>query len=72
MLWGILLVCVGCITSGEKITANGVFQYIILTVVGSKYTGVLWLLQNLLGVYLIFPLLWYTYTEHENIFEYFF
>ena len=72
MLWGILLVCVVCITSGEKITANGVFQYIILTVVGSKYTGVLWFLQNLLGVYLIFPLLWYTYTEHENIFEYFF
>lgn len=72
LLWGILLVCVGCITSGEKITVNGVFQYIILTVVGSKYTGVLWFLQNLLGVYLIFPLLWYTYTEHENIFEYFF
>lgn len=29
----------GCITSGEKITVNGVFQYIILTVVGSKYMG---------------------------------
>ena len=59
MLWGILLVCVGCITSGEKITANGVFQYIILTVVGSKYTGVLWFLQNLLGVYCKTPYLSY-------------
>lgn len=72
LLWGILLVLVGCMTSGEQITLKGVFQYIILTSVGSKYTGVLWFLQNLLGVYLVFPVLWYIYAEHEKIFEYFF
>ena len=40
--------------------------------VGAQYTGVLWFLQNLLAIYLVYPLLWYLFNEKYDFYEYLF
>ncbi len=42
------------------------------TNVGSQYTGVLWFLQNLLGVYLLFPIIHRVYYNDFKLFSYLF
>lgn len=56
--------------SNEPLTISSLLRYILNTAVGSKYTGVLWLLQGLVAVYLIFPVLWHIYHEHYKVFAY--
>ena len=58
--------------SNEPLTISSLLRYILNTAVGSKYTGVLWFLQGLVAVYLIFPVLWHIYHEHYKVFAYIF
>ena len=74
LIWAVILIVVGALTQSpvEKLTLSSVVNYVLATNVGSKYTGVLWFLQNLLGVYLIFPILFKAYSEDFKLFRYFF
>lgn len=58
--------------SNEPLTISSLLMYILNTAVGSKYTDVLWFLQGLVAVYLIFPVLWHIYHEHYKVFAYIF
>lgn len=73
LLWGVLATA-GLLLDGNR--ANFSLRdivYAILNIqVGAAYTGVLWFLQNLLAVYLIFPMLWYLFHERENLYKYLF
>ncbi len=74
VLWGGVLAIVGlALDTGRTGFDVGDVIYAILNIqMGAAYTGVLWFLQNLLAVYLIFPVLWYLYHEKEKIYSYFF
>ena len=72
VFWCVILTVVGCLASGEQLSLSVVVQYTLATALNSKYTGVLWFLQNLIAVYLIFPVLWCLYKDHGIIFDYFF
>lgn len=74
VIWSVILTVFGYILSSpeEPISLRIVFDCFIGTRLGSTYTGVLWFIQYLLAVYLIFPALWYLYKEHTEIFNYLF
>ena len=74
IVWAIILSALGCLISaeGEKVSFETIYFYLVNTEVGSKYTGVLWFLQNLLAVYMIYPLLWYCYKNYFDLFKYLF
>lgn len=74
ILWGVILGVTGFELGHPKepITFEMVYYYLVNTRVSFEYTGVLWFLQKLLAVYLIFPGLWYLYREHFSVFRYVF
>ena len=71
-VWCVILTLAGMAIDmdSEPITFYNVFKYVISTQVGSKYTGVLWFLQSLTALYLVFPILRYMYDEHFGLFKY--
>ena len=73
LIWSIILIIVGAALSpeAEHLTIRSMVGYILGTNVGSRYTGVLWFLQNLIAVYLIFPILWKVYQDF-HLFQYLF
>lgn len=72
LIWSVILTLIGSWMAGEILTFRSFLLYILNTCMGSTYTGVLWFLQSLLAVYLVFPLIWHIYKEHQRVFEYFF
>ena len=72
LIWSVILTLIGSWMAGEILTFRLFLLYILNTCMGSTYTGVLWFLQSLLAVYLVFPLIWHIYKEHQRVFEYFF
>lgn len=67
VLWATILI----FTKGlgkEKLTILLVLNYILTTSVGSKYTGVLWFLENLLAIYFIFPILKFVFDNQYKLF----
>ncbi len=56
----------------ERLSVVSFLKYIFYTNVGSQYTGVLWFLQNLLGVYLLFPIIHRVYYNDFKLYSYFF
>ena len=65
VLWAGILICVSFALWGvpEELSSEQFIGYILDTKVGSPYTGVLWFLENLLGVYVVFPILWKIYQD---------
>lgn len=74
VLWAGILICVSFALWGvpEELSPEQFIGYILDTKVGSPYTGVLWFLENLLGVYVVFPILWKIYQDDFSLFRYFF
>ena len=74
VLWAGILICVSFALWGvpEELSSEQFIGYILDTKVGSPYTGVLWFLENLLGVYVVFPILWKIYQDDFSLFRYFF
>ncbi len=67
--WAVFYTLVGLLAHSEAITFSSVAGYVFATNVGSQYTGVLWFLQNLLAVYLIFPMLKMIYDHNIGVFK---
>ncbi len=74
LIWGIILGFSGIAL--ERGFGNFSFWEVVDSVlniaVGAPYTGVLWFLQNLLGVYLIYPILRLAYDHDFDLFQYLF
>ncbi|WP_423901137.1 acyltransferase [Eggerthia catenaformis] len=74
LFWAVVYTIVG-ISVRNAWSSTGIsdfFIYIFETGGKSTYTGGLWFLQWLFGVYLIFPILWYVYKNDFRLFQYFF
>ena len=67
LIWSIILIAAGASLAREpeRLSLRSVVSYILATNVGSQYTGVLWFLQNLIAVYLIYPVLWKIYQDFD-------
>ena len=74
VMWGLILTTAGTCFMGDisTITLGHYIRNIFDIRVGAPLTGVLWFLQNLLGVYLVFPVIWKLYHEDFDLFQYFF
>lgn len=74
ILWGGVLAVVGMHLDNnvDTFTLKDVLRAVLNIQVGAPYTGVLWFLQNLLAVYLVYPLLWYLFNEKYGFYEYLF
>lgn len=72
ILWAIILIVAkaALLKEPEALTFQSILLYVLQTQIGHKYTGVLWFLENLLGVYLIFPMLWKVYVSDFQLFKY--
>ena len=57
-LWAIILSLIKAFVHNEAISIFDLVRYIVNTTSGSKYTGVLWFLQQFIGLYLFVPFLW--------------
>lgn len=55
LIWSILLVLSQVLIQQSSLTLSGVLRFVLGTRIGSQYTGVLWFLQALLGLYILFP-----------------
>jgi len=74
IFWAVILAVTGfLILPNPYIPSFSEFLiYIFETSVAARYTGILWFLQNLLALYLIYPILWKVYHSDFQIFKYFF
>lgn len=68
--WAVILTVVGnaLSLSPERLTPAMILRYVFNTQVGARYTGVLWFIQSLLSVYLVFPLMKAVYDREELLF----
>jgi surface polysaccharide O-acyltransferase-like enzyme len=70
LLWAVILTVLEGI-GHDEITPAYILKHVLETQNGSEFTGCLWYLQSLIGLYLIFPLLKVVYDHHRKIFCYF-
>ncbi len=70
LLWSVILEVALTLISGEALTFSGVLTHLLETNINQKNTGVLWFLQKLLVLYLLFPVLKHLYDTHEKLFNY--
>ena len=70
LCWGVLLTLAGNALSPapERVSIPMILRYVFSTQVGARYTGVLWFIQNLLALYLIYPMLKALYDREETLF----
>jgi surface polysaccharide O-acyltransferase-like enzyme len=72
LFWAAILIVSNSLLYGDKINISYIVNNILLTTSGYRYTGILWFLQYLLSLYLIFPLIKYVYDKNKNLFIYLF
>jgi len=74
VVWAVILTVVGNALSAEPtpLSLNMLFSHVFATRAFAEYTGVLWFLEYLLPVYMLYPLLWIAYKDNFAIFKYFF
>jgi len=74
LVWGVILTVAGALSHGDMsaLSASYVLEHVLVTKLGSEYTGVLWYLQYLAAAYLIWPILMYVYEREFRLYGYFF
>lgn len=56
VVWTVLLIVAGMLKRREPMSLGGVVQAFVQTKIGAPDTGVLWYLQTLIALYLLYPL----------------
>lgn len=72
ILWSVILtVCIKLIWQ-ENLTIKGVLENVLTTGINNPYTGILWFLQSLITLYLIYPILKNLHDTNKTIYNYLF
>lgn len=71
-LWAFILTISCSFIQGVPMSFNLIVQNVLATKIGNKYTGVLWFLQKLIIIYLIFPVIKSLYDKNYDIYKYLF
>lgn len=72
ILWSIIYTVIETILMKGQLSIGGVWKNVLTTDINSKYTGILWFLQNLIMLYLIYPILKYLYDNNKQLYNYLF
>lgn len=73
IVWSFLMIIGGMVIRQEEtISLEIILTYFFNTSVWAKYTGVLWFLQSLIGLYLVMPVLKVLYDGNYKYFKYLF
>lgn len=70
VVWMTILTIAGAALHGEPLTIRAFAECILTTSISNRYTGVLWFLQGLIAVYLIYPVLKYLYENNYRLYLY--
>ena len=70
LCWSVIMEVFFTATEGKPITIYGIVTSVLNTHIGNTHTGVLWFLQKLVVVYLVFPVLKHLYDTNFNLFKY--
>ena len=72
IVWSFILTIVVKLIYREPINIMQVIKNIFTTDINNKYTGILWFLQNLIALYLIYPVLKTIYDKDKKVYMYMF
>lgn len=72
VMWSIILTISIQLIYKEPLKIIGIIKNIFITDINNKYTGVLWFLQNLIALYLIYPVLKIVHDNDKKVYNYFF
>lgn len=72
ILWSIIYIVIKTILMKEQLSIGLVWKNVLTTDINNKYTGILWFLQNLIMLYLIYPILKYLYDNNKKLYNYLF
>ncbi len=70
LFWATVMATAGILVNHGDISLENILHIVLQTHVGSLYTGVLWFLQNLTAVYILFPLLKLAYDKAYEIYRF--
>lgn len=72
IVWSFIYVIISSLIYNTTINIKNIFLEVITTNISSKYTGILWFLQNLIALYLLFPVLKVLHDNDKKIYNYLF
>lgn len=72
LIWSAIYVVIIMSIKGENIYFKEIIKNIATTNIANYYTGVLWFLQDLIILYLFFPILKIVHDNNKKVYNYFF
>lgn len=72
VIWSLILTISTKIIYKEQLKISEIIKNIFITDINNKYTGILWFLQNLIMLYLIYPILKIVHDNDKKVYDYLF
>ncbi len=72
ILWSVILTIGTKLIYNEQLKISEIIKNIFITDINNKYTGVLWFLQNLISLYLIYPIIKIVHDKEQKVYNYLF
>lgn len=72
IFWSIVYIIFFSILNHESISFKHIVSNVLLTDISSRYSGILWFLQNLICLYLIYPVLKVCKEHNRKVYNYIF
>lgn len=72
IIWSILLTVMVKLIYKEPLNIADIIKNVFVTDINNKYTGILWFLQNLIALYLIYPVLKVLHDNEKKVYDYLF
>lgn len=72
ILWSLILTISIKLISKEPLHILDIIKNIFITDINNRYTGILWFLQNLITLYLMYPILKILHDKDKEIYDYLF
>ena len=72
ILWSLILTVLIKIIYKEPLHILDIIKNVFITDINNKYTGILWFLQNLITLYLIYPILKVVHDHNKKVYDYLF
>lgn len=70
VIWSVIMEIYFPLMAHTPISVHGVIQGVLETSISNNNTSVLWFLQKLFVVYLLFPIIKHLYDTHEKLYNY--
>lgn len=72
IIWAVIYSIILPIVFNDNVSIKSIITSVLETKIGHRYNGILWFLQNLIMLYLIFPLIKLVHDKDKKIYNYFF